>query len=87
MSRDRIREILETKPFQPFRIYTGDGSTVDVISREFAFLYPSGRTLLVSVPRKRLAKEEEDFEDHRIDVFLITKVVSPPKRNGRKSRR
>src|SRR4051812_48406832 len=81
MSPARIKEVLETKPFEPFTIHTGDGSTVDVQSREFAFLYPGGRTLHVSVPKVRNAREEEDFEEHRIDVFLITKITSPPRRN------
>lgn len=79
MSPGRIKELLDTKPFEPFTVYTGDGSTVDVLSQEFAYLRPGGRTLLVSVPKVRGAKEEEQFEEHRIDVFLITKVVSPGK--------
>jgi hypothetical protein len=87
MSPDRIRQLLDTKPFEPFTVYTGDGSTVNVLSQEFAYLHPGGRTLLVAVPKVRGAKEEGQFEEHRIDVFLITKVVSPAKRlrrNGRK---
>jgi hypothetical protein len=58
---------------------------VNVLSKEFAFLYPGGRTLHVSTPRFRGAAEEEDFDEHRIDVFLITKVTSPPlQSNGSK---
>jgi hypothetical protein len=90
MSPDRIKQILGTQPFEPFTIHTGDGSTVDVLSREFAYLKPGNRTLEVSVPLKANAKEEGQFEEHRIDVFLITKVTSPPrrpKRNGRKRSR
>ncbi len=89
MSPDRLKEALNTKPFEPFTVHTGDGSTVDVLSREFAFLYPSGRTLLVSVPKTAQPREEEDYEDHRIDVFLITKLTLPPRRskNGRARRR
>jgi hypothetical protein len=84
MSPSRIKEILDTTPFEPFTVHTGDGSSVDVFSREFAYLYPGGRTLHVSVPKKSQPKEEEDFEEHRIDVFLITKVTSPPKRHSRR---
>ena len=83
MSPDRIRTVLAEEPFQPFTIHTGDGSTVDVLSREFAYLYPGGRTLHVSVPRTSRAAEEADFEEHRIDVFLITKLTSPPRRRRR----
>jgi hypothetical protein len=85
MSPNRIKEILDTTPFQPFTLYTGDGSSVDVLSKEFAYLYPGSRTLHVSVPKKSRPKDEEDFEEHRIDVFLITKVTSPPRRPNRRS--
>jgi len=78
----RIKQLLETQPFEPFTVVTGDGSAVDVLSREFAWLKPGGRTLIVSVPLIREAKEEGDFEDHNIDVFLITKIVTPAQRNG-----
>jgi hypothetical protein len=90
MSPDRIKQILNAQPFEPFTIHTGDGSTVDVLSREFAYLKPGNRTLEVSVPLSAGAKEEGQFEEHRIDVFLITKVTTPPKRqrhNGRKGSR
>jgi len=85
MSPDRIKRVLAEQPFEPFTVFTGDGSTVDVLSREFAFLKPGGRTLEVSVPRVKNATEERDFEEHKIDVFLITKLVSPPVR-GRTNR-
>jgi hypothetical protein len=90
MSPARIKAILEDKPFKPFTVYTGDGGTVDVLSPEFAFLHPGGRTLLVSVPLTSRPMAEEDFENHHIGVFLITKVAKPPRRsrgNGRKKSR
>ena len=89
MSPDRIRTFLEHQPFEPFTIHTGDGGTVSVISREFTLLYPGGRTLRVVTPRFRGAHEERDFEEHTIDVFLITKVTTPPPRakaNGARRR-
>jgi len=85
MSPERIRQVLQQQPFQPFAIHTGDGSTVDVLSKEFAFFYPGNRTLHVSVPRVPNAKDESQFEEHRIDVFLITKVTSPPRRRTRRA--
>ncbi len=81
MSPERVRTALGETPFRPFTVHTGDGSAVNVLSPEFAFLFPGGRTLLVSVPRVRNARNEEDFEEHRIGVFLITKLTSPPARN------
>ncbi len=80
MSPERIKQALGAEPFEPFTVVTGDGSTVNILSREFAFLKPGGRTLEVSVPRVRKPKEESDFEEHRIDVFLITKLILPPVR-------
>jgi hypothetical protein len=87
MSPERIKQILNAQPFEPFTIHTGDGSTVDVLSKEFAYLKPGNRTLEVSVPLKENATEEGQFEEHRIDVFLITKVTSPPKNHRRSKRR
>jgi hypothetical protein len=84
MSPDRILRTLQEKPFQPFTIHTGDGSAVDVLSPEFAYLYPGHRTLSVSVPRVPNARDEADFEEHRIDVFLITKLTFPPQRQKRR---
>jgi len=87
MSPDRIRQLLDTKPFQPFTVYTGDGGSIDVLSREFAWLMPGGRTMIVSVPIVADAKQEGEFEVHNIDVFLITKVATPASRKGRNGRR
>jgi hypothetical protein len=87
MSPERIREILNTEPFQPFTVHTGDGKSVDVLSKEFAYLRPGGRTLMVDEPKFRGAAEEADFTSHTIDVFLITQVTTPAERRGRNKRR
>ena len=84
MSPDRIKQLLSEKPFQTFTVVTGDGGEVNVLSPEFAWLRPGGRTLVVDVPRVRNAKDESEFESHTVDVFLITKVISPVRRNGKK---
>ena len=77
MSPDRIKQLLGRRPFQPFSVVTGDGSSVSILSQEFAFLKPGGRTLEISVPKVRNAKDESDFDEHTVDVFLITKVITP----------
>ncbi len=87
MSPDRIRALLDAEPFEPFTIHTGDGSTVNVLSKEFTLLYPGGRTLRVVSPKFRGASEEADFEEQTIDVFLITKVTTPPHRSSRGRRK
>lgn len=87
MSPQRIKTFLDAVPFEPFTIHTGDGSSVNVLSREFVYLLPGRRTLLVSVPRIGQPKTEADFEEHHIDVFLITKVTTPMARAKKNRRR
>jgi hypothetical protein len=84
VSPARIKQFLDNKPFQPFTIQAGDGSMVNVLSREFAWLKPGNRTLVVSVPLTPRAKEEGQFEEHNIDVFLVTKVITPARRGRRR---
>lgn len=88
MSPNRIKALLDRSPFHPFTLVKGDGGEVNVISPKLALLYPGGRTLHVVAPKFGGAKTEEDFEDHYIDVFLITDVIAPPKSpNGKKKHR
>jgi hypothetical protein len=88
MSPKRLRELLDRKPFQPFTIVKGDGQEVNVVSPALTLLHPGGRTLYVVSPRFRGAKTEDDFEDHQIDVFLITDVIQPARhQNGKKKSR
>jgi len=80
--------LLDARPFQPFTLLKGDGQQVNVVTRDLALLYPGGRTLHVVSPRFAGAKTEEDFEDHFIDVFLVTDVVKPMRsRSGKNGKR
>ena len=81
MSPERFRSFIDADPFQPFTILKGDGEQVDVVSRHLVLLYPGGRTAHVVSPKFVGAKDEKDFEDHYIDVFLVTDVIRP-RRNG-----
>lgn len=85
MSPDRVRSLLNAEPFKPFTIVQGDGGEVNVVSRELALLYPGGRTLHVVSPRMANARTEDEFDDHFIDVFLITDVVRPMRSRGGKN--
>jgi hypothetical protein len=88
MSPKRMRELLDTTPFQAFTVVKGDGEEVTVASPKLALLHPGGRTLHVVTPMFDGAKTDEEFEDHFIDVFLITDVIRPArKQNGRHSRK
>jgi hypothetical protein len=72
---DQIDELLENQPFQPFRIFTSDGRTVGVRSREFVWHPPASRMIYVASP-----KGTERV--HMIDLFLVTRfTVNPQRRN------
>jgi len=86
MSPARIKTFLDASPFQPFTILKGDGEEVNVLSKDLTLLHPGGRTLYVVAPKFTAAKTEEDFEDHFIDVFLITDVIRPMRRKGHRRR-
>lgn len=75
MIPQRIKTFLDQKPFEPFTVVKGDGEEVNVITRDLALLYPGGRTLHVVAPKFAGAKTADEFEDHFIDVFLVTDVV------------
>jgi hypothetical protein len=67
-----LRQALSQKPFRPIRVFTGDGTTFEIKSREFCMLSPKGRTLVVFSGE---GSESGDDEDMRlVDVFLITKL-------------
>jgi hypothetical protein len=82
-----IREALEKQPFDPFVVITGDGDRVKVMSKEFAHLHPSGRTLFINEPKGRPTDRVEDYIDHTIDVFLITKITTLPKNGGKRRKK
>ena len=86
MSPQRIKTFLDQTPFEPFTLVKGDGGEVNVIARDLALLYPGGRTLHVVMPKFAGAKTEEEFEDHFIDVFLVTDVVKHAKKLSSKRR-
>jgi hypothetical protein len=78
-----MKTFLEKSPFEPFTLVKGDGEEVNVISRDLVLIRPGGRTLHVVAPKFAGAKTEADFEDHHIDVFLVTDIIQPPRRlNG-----
>ena len=86
MTPRRMKTFLDRVPFRPFTVVKGDGEEVDVVARDLALLHPGGRTLYVVAPKFRGAKTEEQFEDHLIDVFLVTDIVSPARRRATKRR-
>lgn len=75
MTVERIRAMLDEKPFRPFEIYTSDGKVVRVRSADFAWVHPNGRTMYVCPDPKKDV-------DQVVDVLHVTKLAYPA-RNGK----
>ena len=78
---DQFDELMEARPFQPFRIYMADGKSVVIKSPEFAWHAPASRTVWVASMRNT-------ERVHMVDLHLVTRfTVNPPGSNGRRRRR
>lgn len=73
MTIDRLRELYNSHPFQPFVIHLADGRAIPVHHREFIMTAPSGRTIYVTQP---------DDTFNIIDVLLVTDLELKRGRNG-----
>ena len=81
MTVDRIKAMLDERPFRPFEIHTSDGKVVMVRSPDFAWIHPYGRTMYVC------PNPERDV-DEVIDILHVTKLANPgPNGKGRRSRK
>ncbi len=78
MTIERIKELYEATPFQPFVLHLADGREIPVHHREFVAAAPSGRTLVVFQPDDRM---------NIIDLLLVTDVEIHPSANGSGRRR
>jgi hypothetical protein len=67
MTIEKLEELLRSKPFHPFRVFTSDGDSFDVKSREFVWRTPGGRTVYIASG----VGEQVQI----IDWFLVSKVV------------
>jgi hypothetical protein len=77
---DQFDELMESRPFQPFRIYMSDGKSVMVKSPEFAWHAPASRIVWVASTRG-------NERVHMVDLHLVTRfTVNPPGGNGRRRR-
>ena len=50
MTIDRLRNLYDARPFQPFVMHMANGREVPVLHREFIMAAPSGRTVIVVQP-------------------------------------
>jgi hypothetical protein len=78
MTIDRVREMYNSQPFQPFVMHMADGRQVAVVHREFIMAAPSGRTVIVFQP---------DDTVNIIDLLLVTDLALKPSSNGSRRRR
>lgn len=78
MTIDRLRELYDAQPFQPFVLHLADGREIAVHHREFIMAVPSGRTIFVCQP---------DDTVNIIDLLLVTDLELKPGRNGSRKRR
>lgn len=69
MTTEQFRKMLYAQPFQPFLVHMADGREMLVPHREFAMIFPSGRTVIVTQP-------DDTFEI--IDLLLVTSLESRP---------
>ena len=82
MMIDRIRAMLDERPFRPFEIHTADGKVVTVKAPDFAWIHPAGQTMYV-------CPDPEVDADQVIDIFHVTKLATGGRNGGgrRKNRR
>ncbi len=69
MTTDRVKELLQAKPFKPFQIHVADGDVWGVKHPEMMWITPGGRTIFVATGPAE--------EDHIaiLDLILVTKLI------------
>jgi hypothetical protein len=78
MTVERFKQVLNGTPFRPFTIFTADGLSIPVVSREFVSLSPSGRTVVVFDPQDRM---------NILDLLLVTNLQVEPTNSDRSKRK
>lgn len=64
---ERIRLMLEGRPFRAFSVHTSDGKVVTVRDANFAWLHPFGRTMYV-------CQDPSVDTEEVINVLHVTKL-------------
>lgn len=80
MMIERIKAMLDERPFRSFVIHTSDGKAVAVKSPEFAWIHPAGMTMYV-------CPNPEVDADQVINLSHVTRVATGTANGGRKRRR
>ena len=80
MTFQRLKAMMDERPFKPFDIHTSDGEIVRVKSPEFAWIHPSKRTMFV-------ATWADVDSEQVIDLLHITKLEAHGGGNGKRPSR
>jgi hypothetical protein len=65
MTIDKLRDLHQARPFQPFVIYLADGRNFPVVHPEFLSMSPKERTIVVHLP---------DSSMKILDLLLVTSL-------------
>jgi hypothetical protein len=76
----RIRELLQRKPFRPFRLFLSDGSHHDVPHPEFAWVF--GGRVFVGVPSNGNGDAHGRVKE--LAVLHLTRIEEIPPRKSKK---
>jgi hypothetical protein len=69
MIQERIKAMLDERPFRPFTIFTSDGRVATVKNPGFAWVHPAGRTMYV-------CPDPSVDVDEVINLLHITKLAT-----------
>ena len=70
ISSERIRELLDRRPFRPFRLFLSDGSQHDVPHPEFAWVF--GGRVFIGIPAKRASTANGKVKE--LAILHLTRV-------------
>jgi len=65
----KIRGMLESRPFRPFTIFTSDGQKTTITNPSFAWVHPYGRTMYI-------CPDPESAADEVINITQVTKLAT-----------
>ena len=68
MTYQRLKMLVDRRPFAPFSLHLADDDVVEVRSPEFIWLHPSKRVVFVATG------SEEAADDRIIDLLLVTQL-------------
>jgi hypothetical protein len=76
MSPDRIREALETEPFEPFDVRLVDGRHFAITRPDLINLPPTARPRHATIYTLK-PDDPEDYRIHRIDLAHVLELTIP----------